>query len=66
MNRETLLLGSSGPLYPVYTIGHSTRSILKFVELLQVGKIETAVDIRSTGTPTVTHLVAAERALETV
>ena len=36
------------PLCPVYTIGHSTRSILQFVELLHVGKVDTVVDIRST------------------
>lgn len=48
MNRESFRIGSTGPPYPVYTIGHSTRSILQFVELLQIGKIETVVDIRST------------------
>ena len=48
MNRESLRLGSMGSLHPVYTIGHSTRSILQFVELLQIAKIETVVDIRST------------------
>lgn len=36
------------PLRPVYTIGHSTRSIPQFVELLRVGTIDTVVDIRST------------------
>jgi uncharacterized protein (DUF488 family) len=32
---------------PVYTIGHSTRSIVEFVELLQQGRVELVVDIRS-------------------
>ncbi len=34
-------------LQPVYTIGHSTRTILEFVELLRIGDIEWVVDIRS-------------------
>ncbi|MEG3148205.1 DUF488 domain-containing protein [Sphingomonas sp. RT2P30] len=33
---------------PVYTIGHSTRSIAEFVELLQQGQVDLVVDIRST------------------
>lgn len=33
---------------PVYTIGHSTRSIPEFVELLRRGQVEMVVDIRST------------------
>ncbi|GHH25258.1 hypothetical protein GCM10008023_38410 [Sphingomonas glacialis] len=33
---------------PVYTIGHSTRSVVEFVELLQTGRVELVVDIRST------------------
>ena len=33
---------------PVYTIGHSTRSIVEFVELLRAGRVELVVDIRST------------------
>jgi uncharacterized protein (DUF488 family) len=32
---------------PVYTIGHSTRTIPEFVELLQIGSVEMVVDIRS-------------------
>lgn len=32
----------------VYTIGHSTRSIIEFVELLTAGRVELVVDIRST------------------
>jgi uncharacterized protein (DUF488 family) len=32
---------------PIYTIGHSTRSIAQFVELLRVGRVELVVDIRS-------------------
>ena len=33
---------------PVYTVGHSTRSIVDFVELLKQGRIDLVVDIRST------------------
>jgi uncharacterized protein (DUF488 family) len=33
---------------PVYTIGHSTRTIDEFVELLRCGQIDMLVDIRST------------------
>src|SRR5271167_5203614 len=33
---------------PVYTIGHSTRSIAEFVELLKVGSVRLVVDIRKT------------------
>ncbi len=33
--------------HPIYTIGHSTRSIADFVELLKVGRVELVVDIRS-------------------
>ena len=32
---------------PIYTIGHSTKSIAEFVELLRVGRVELVVDIRS-------------------
>ena len=32
---------------PVYTIGHSTRTIVEFVELLRTGNVELVVDIRS-------------------
>ncbi len=32
---------------PVFTVGHSTRGIPEFLELLRVGKVETVVDIRS-------------------
>ncbi len=32
---------------PVYTIGHSTRSIVEFVELLRAGRVELVADIRS-------------------
>jgi len=31
---------------PIYTVGHSRRSIVEFVELLKVGAVETVVDIR--------------------
>lgn len=37
-----------GSLSPFYTIGHSTRSILEFIELLHIGKVELVIDIRST------------------
>jgi hypothetical protein len=33
---------------PVYTVGHSTRSIAEFVELLKQGDVDLVVDIRST------------------
>ena len=33
---------------PVFTVGHSTRSIPEFVKLLQAGRVELVVDIRST------------------
>ena len=33
--------------HPIYTIGHSTKSIPDFVELLRVGKVQRVVDIRS-------------------
>ena len=33
---------------PIYTIGHSTRTIAEFVELLKAGRVELVVDIRST------------------
>src|SRR6476469_582100 len=33
---------------PVYTVGHSTRSIAQFVDLLKQGAVELVVDIRST------------------
>ena len=34
-------------LPPVFTIGHSTRTIAEFVELLRVGGVEQVVDIRT-------------------
>ena len=33
---------------PVYTVGHSTRSIAEFAELLRQGRVDLLVDIRST------------------
>jgi uncharacterized protein (DUF488 family) len=33
---------------PVHTVGHSTRSIVEFIQLLQAGKVELVIDIRST------------------
>ncbi|HVW09155.1 MAG TPA: DUF488 domain-containing protein [Bryobacteraceae bacterium] len=32
--------------FPVFTIGHSTRTIAEFVELLQAGEVRLVVDIR--------------------
>jgi len=32
---------------PIYTIGHSTRTIEEFIKLLQAYKIETVVDVRT-------------------
>ena len=41
-------IGASGPgAPPVYTVGHSTRTIEDFVELLRAGRVELVVDIRS-------------------
>ncbi|MEO6780002.1 MAG: DUF488 domain-containing protein [Bradyrhizobium sp.] len=39
---------TSTEIPPVYTIGHSTRTIAEFVELLRQGQVELVVDIRST------------------
>lgn len=33
--------------YPVYTIGHSTRTIEEFVELLRAGEVGRVVDVRT-------------------
>jgi uncharacterized protein (DUF488 family) len=33
---------------PVYTVGHSTRSIAEFADLLKQGRVELVVDIRRT------------------
>jgi uncharacterized protein (DUF488 family) len=33
---------------PIYTIGHSTRSVVEFVDLLKVGSVGMVVDIRKT------------------
>ena len=38
---------SGNDLLPVYTIGHSTRTIAEFVELLRVGAVSMVVDIRT-------------------
>ena len=32
---------------PLYTIGHSTRTIAEFVELLRTGRVELLVDVRT-------------------
>jgi uncharacterized protein (DUF488 family) len=33
--------------HPIYTIGHSTRSIEEFVEILRLGNVQRLVDVRS-------------------
>src|SRR5688500_10828281 len=33
--------------HPIYTVGHSTRSIEEFVEILRVGNVQRLVDVRS-------------------
>ena len=38
---------NSDPLPPVFTVGHSTRSIDAFVDLLRLGRVEMVVDVRS-------------------
>jgi uncharacterized protein (DUF488 family) len=47
--RDTLPAAArkDGEPLPVYTIGHSTRTIPEFVELLRIGGVEMVVDIRS-------------------
>lgn len=40
------MTGQAGP-YPIYTVGHSTRSVEDFVDLLRVGEVRTLVDVRS-------------------
>ncbi|WP_207538478.1 DUF488 domain-containing protein [Sabulicella rubraurantiaca] len=40
-------MGRIEDAYPVYTIGHSTRSIDEFVELLSAGNVQHLVDVRS-------------------
>lgn len=37
----------SGDDRPIWTIGHSTRSIAEFVDLLRGGKVEMVVDVRT-------------------
>ena len=46
---ETILGGSeaAGRHLPLYTIGHSTRSLDEFVDLLRLGRVERVVDIRT-------------------
>ena len=34
-------------MFPVYTIGHSTRTIPEFVELLRAGPVQLVVDVRT-------------------
>jgi uncharacterized protein (DUF488 family) len=40
-------MDASAPPPPVFTVGHSTRTIPEFVELLRVGGVEDVVDIRT-------------------
>lgn len=35
-------------LHPIYTIGHSTRSMTEFVQLLKIGSVGMIIDIRKT------------------
>jgi uncharacterized protein (DUF488 family) len=37
---------SAGDALPVFTIGHSTRTILEFVTLLRAGQVQLVIDIR--------------------
>jgi uncharacterized protein (DUF488 family) len=37
----------SSPLPPIFTIGHSTKSIAEFVALLRAGEIDLVIDIRT-------------------
>ena len=39
--------GSPGLFPPAFTIGHSTRTIPEFVEILRAGKVELVVDVRT-------------------
>ena len=38
---------SEAEAHPIYTIGHSTRPIEAFVEILRLGKVRRLVDVRS-------------------
>jgi uncharacterized protein (DUF488 family) len=40
-------MSRNGDTHPIYTVGHSTRSIEEFVELLRAGNIQHLVDVRS-------------------
>ena len=39
--------GSHGEAHPIFTVGHSTRSIEEFVDLLRAGGVQQLVDVRS-------------------
>ena len=39
--------GAEGQLEPVFTIGHSTRTIEEFVDLLRAGNVRHVIDVRS-------------------
>ncbi len=39
---------TSANALPVFTVGHSTRTIVQFVELLRAGQVDMLIDIRST------------------
>jgi hypothetical protein len=49
MNRHPRTPGVPESL-PIHTIGHSTRAIPEFVELLRVGQVGLVVDVRSVPT----------------
>ncbi|MCW8087848.1 DUF488 domain-containing protein [Sabulicella glaciei] len=40
-------MGRNDDTHPVYTVGHSTRSIEEFVDLLKAGNVQRLVDVRS-------------------
>jgi hypothetical protein len=44
--QERIVMPAS-PLPPIFTIGHSTKSIAEFVALLRVGGVDLVIDIRS-------------------
>ena len=50
MNQPEILFARSAAVSeqtPIFTIGHSTRSIAEFVELLRVGPVQLVVDVRT-------------------
>jgi uncharacterized protein (DUF488 family) len=45
--RDNAIRASGPGALPIYTVGHSTRTIEAFVDLLRAGQVELVVDIRS-------------------